>query len=113
MNVLRILLVAIFVSISVYTAFVVSKHGLNLLPIFFGDIAKMEWPGQFNFDFMCFLVLSAVWVAWRHRFSPNGLLLSACALFGGAFFLSAYLLAESYRAGGDIERLFMGAHVDG
>ena len=55
----------------------------------------MAWPGQFNLDFLCFLVLSALWVAWRHQFSPAGLLLAVAAFFGGALFLSAYVLIVS------------------
>ena len=37
-----------------YTGVVVGAHGLNLLPVFFGDIAKMAWPGQFNVDFLSY-----------------------------------------------------------
>jgi len=29
----------------------------------------MQWPGQFNLDFMCMLLLAGLWVSWRHRFS--------------------------------------------
>lgn len=111
-NVFRSLLVAMFVGIALYTSLVVARHGFALLPVFFGDIAKMAWPGQFNFDFLCMLTLSGLWVAWRHRFSGPGLLLGTCALFGGAFFLTAYLFVESYRAGGDVRRLLLGAPHD-
>ena len=33
----------------------------------------MKWFGQFNLDFMGFLILSAIWVAWRNQFSAAGL----------------------------------------
>jgi len=71
----RILLVAIFSAISLYTIPVVLIHGLELLSVFFGDIGKMGWPGQFNLDFLGFLVLSAFWTAWRNNFSIPGLVL--------------------------------------
>ena len=67
MTAFRLLLGTIFIVIAAYTAIVVSNHGLGLLPVFFGDIAKVAWPGQFNLDFMCFLALSALWLAWRHH----------------------------------------------
>jgi len=108
MTAFRALLVAMFLSIAVYTASVVAEHGLNLLPVFFGDMMKLGWPGQFNFDFMCMLTLSGLWVAWRHRFSAAGLALGLCALFGGAFFLSAYLLVATQQANGDPARLLLG-----
>ena len=108
MNAFRVLLATIFIAISTYTVVVISEYGMNLLPVFFGDMAKMAWPGQFNLDFMCFLALSAVWVSWRHHFSAQGLFLGVVAFFGGALFLTAYLLIESFRAQGNIQTLLLG-----
>jgi hypothetical protein len=105
MTLFRLLLATIFVVILGYTAVVVQNHGLGLLAVFFGDMAAMAWPGQFNLDFMCMLALSGLWVAWRHGFNGAGLALGLAAFFGGALFLSAYLLVESYRCGGDVEKL--------
>ena len=68
-----------------------ANHGMGLLDVFFGDIAAMGWPGQFNLDFMGMLTLSAPWVAWRHRFSSAGLALGVLALFGGGLFLTTSL----------------------
>jgi NADH:ubiquinone oxidoreductase subunit 2 (subunit N) len=103
----RILLAAIFVTIAGYTAIVVANHGMNLLPVFFGDMGTMAWPGQFNVDFLCMLMLSGLWVAWRHEFTPAGMALGLLALFGGAFFLSAYLLIVTAREQ-DVRALLLG-----
>ncbi len=108
MKIFRIFLATIFIVIAVYTAIVVANHGLGLLPIFFGEMAKMAWPGQFTLDFMCFLALSALWLAWRHNFSTAGLLLGLVGFFGGALFLSAYLLIVSFRVNGNIKALLLG-----
>lgn len=108
MNAFRILLAAIFAILAAYTAVVIARHGANLLPILFGDIARMAWPGQFNLDFLSLLTLSGLWIAWRHRFTPAGLALGACGLFGGGLFLSAYLLVQSFRTGGDMRALLLG-----
>jgi hypothetical protein len=108
MGAFRILLVLIFVVIVGYTLVVVAEHGMNLFAVFFGDIAKLAWPGQFNVDFSCFLVLSALWVSWRNHFSPAGLGLAVVAFFGGAVFLSAYLLIVSFSVKGDIAELMLG-----
>jgi hypothetical protein len=110
MTFLRVLLALIFAAIAVYTGIVAANHGLNLLPVFFGDMMELAWPGQFNLDFMCMLVLSGLWVAWRHRFGIPGAALGLMAVFGGALFLSVYLLIESYRCGGEIRSLLLGAH---
>ena len=108
MNGFRLLLALIFVIIAAYTSVVVMNHGLGLLPIFFGDIARMGWPGQFNLDFTGFLTLSAFWVAWRHGFSAGGLGLGVLAFFFGAPFLTLYLLIASYRTEGDVRALLLG-----
>lgn len=110
----RSFLVAVFLIIAGYTLVVIANHGLNLLPVFFGDMAKMQWPGQFNLDFMCMLLLAGLWVSWRHQFSVAGVVLGLVAVFGGALFLSTYLLIESFRTKGDIRRLLLGdARVTG
>lgn len=104
----RVLLIVLWLIIAAYTATVVSGHGLGLLPIFFGDIATMAWPGQFNLDFLCMLMLSGLWVSWRHHFSGPGLVLGLLALFGGAFFLTAYLWVVSIQAKGDMREILLG-----
>jgi hypothetical protein len=54
MNNFRVLLATLFVVLSAYTVAVISDHGMNLIPIFFGEIMEMTWSGQFNMDFMFF-----------------------------------------------------------
>ena len=104
----RTLLLVMFISLGGYTAITIANHGWNLIPVFFGDMAAMAWPGQFNFDFMGFLILSGLWVSWRHQFSPAGLALGLVAVFGGIMFLSPYLLIVSFQADGDVKELLLG-----
>ena len=108
MNAFRILLIVILVTISLYTVPVVVNHGINLFPVFFGDIAKMGWAGQFNLDFLGFLTLSAFWTAWRNHFSASGLGLGVLAFFFGAPFLTIYLLYLSFRHNGEVGTMVLG-----
>jgi len=108
MTVFRVLLIVLWGCIAGYTAIVVANHGFGLFPVFFGDMAAMRWPGQFNLDFMSMLTLSGLWVAWRHHFSPAGLALGVLAVFAGAFFLTAYLFVVSLQAKGDVKELLLG-----
>lgn len=112
MLIFRTILTIMFVSIVGYTLVTVSNHGWDLVPVFFGDMAEMAWPGQFNFDFMGFLILSALWIAWRYKFSATGLLLSPIALTGGILFLSIYLLVISFTEGGDIKSILLGKQAE-
>jgi len=104
----RLFLVAAFVAIAFYTVLTVAAEGWNLFPAFFMAIAAVNWQGQFNFDFSTYLLLSAIWVAWRHQFSAPGLALALVASVGGMLFLSAYLLVVSFRTGGDVNAMLLG-----
>jgi len=108
MNAFRTLLVIMIIWIIGVTGIVAFNHGWNLIPIFFGDMVSLTWPGQFNADFMCFLLLSGLWVAWRNQFSPMGLVLLPIAIFFGIMFLAPYLLVVSYQVNGDIKKLLLG-----
>ena len=104
----RAFLVIVVLVLGTYTASVGTTHGWNLLPVFFGQIAAMTWPGQFNLDFMGFLALSGLWLAWRHHFSPGGLVLGVIGFFGGMMVLAPYLLWASLEASGDPKVLLLG-----
>ena len=108
MSIFRALLVVLFAVIVIYTVLVIVEHGTDFLSLFFKDIAAMTWNGQFNLDFMGFLALSAMWVAWRNGFAPGGLLLAVVAFFFGVPFLTAYLLVLSLRTNGDVKRMLLG-----
>lgn len=108
MRTFRTFLLIIWLAIAGYTAIVMANHGANLLPIFFGDMASLTWPGQFNLDFMCMLLMSGLWVSWRHQFSLPGMALGLLAVFGGALFLSTYLLIVTHRLQGGMQELLLG-----
>jgi hypothetical protein len=108
MTLFRLFLAVCLAAIASYTTVTIANHGWNLLPVFFGDMADMGWPGQFNLDFMCMLALTAIWVAWRHQFSAAGLGLGLTAFFGGMLFVSIYLLIQTSRTRGDVRALLLG-----
>jgi hypothetical protein len=104
----RILLSSIIGVVLAYTGVVIAAEGWGFFAVFFGDIAAMNWAGQFNLDFSCFLLLSGLWLAWRNHFTPVGLVLGAFALVGGSPFVAAYLLITSIQTNGDVKVLLLG-----
>lgn len=108
MPVFRFFLATLFLALSAYTLVVGWAHGWNLIPFFFAEIQAMTWQGQFNFDFMGFLLLSATWCVWRHQFSPLGWAFAILGATGGILFLSVYLLVLSYTTKGDIKAMMLG-----
>ena len=108
MSAFRVTLATLWTVLAAYTTIVIWHHGIGLFPIFFGNIAALTWPGQFNLDFLCFLTLSALWTAWRADFSGIGICLALIAFVGGAGFLLPYLLWLIAREKGDIRRVVLG-----
>ncbi len=108
MTPLRLFLGLLFAALAVYTAPVALAYGVNILPLFFGEIFAMTWQGQFNFDFFVRLLLSGFWTAWRNEFSPAGLALAVLAVFGGISFLAAYLLILAIRLDDDAAVIILG-----
>ncbi len=106
----RLFVFLLFVAIFSYTVVVVSRHGWGLIPIFFGDIQLLDWPGQFNLDFLCYLLLSALWIAWRHQFSGLGIFLALVASVAGMCFFAPYLLTIGFQEKGNMRRILMGTN---
>lgn len=108
MTAFRLFLISFWLLLAAYTAAVIATHGWNLLPVFFGDMGQFSWPGQFNLDFFGFLLLSGLWVAWRHHFTAAGLALGLVGSLGGIGFLAPYLLFHSVTTKGNIKALLLG-----
>jgi hypothetical protein len=105
---LSLLLAALLLVIGSYTALVIGRHGLGLYPVFFGAIGRMDWPGQFNVDFLGLLALSALWTAWRAGLGWRGALLGLLAFNLGTPFLCLYLLVLVRRHGADLRAVLAG-----
>ncbi|MBD3664157.1 hypothetical protein [Sulfitobacter aestuariivivens] len=108
MTFLKTLSAVMFVALLSYTLVTGATYGWNLFEIFFTDMLAMTWPGQFNFDFTGFLILSGLWVLWRHEFSVVGWVLAPVAFVGGILFLSAYLFYLTSRRVTTMPELLLG-----
>ncbi len=64
MKFFRLVLVFMFLGILGLTINAINLQGINL----FKYAVLTGWQGQFNYDFICYLMLSAVWVGWRYNF---------------------------------------------
>ncbi|MEO0367927.1 MAG: hypothetical protein AAF197_03970 [Pseudomonadota bacterium] len=111
MTIFRLFLCIILAGISIYTGITIGEYGTNLVPLFFGEMTTFSWQGQFNFDFMTFLLLSGLWTAWRNGFTVGAIGLGVFATVFGMMFLAAYLLYLSFQTDGDIRRMLLGVHA--
>jgi hypothetical protein len=109
MTAFRAALVLLWLAVAGYTAVVVAHHGIDLVRVFVADVRAMGWPGQFDLDFLGMLLLSGLWVAWRHDFSTRGIGLGLLAAVGGILFLTTYLLVLSFQGNGSMKQVLLGA----
>lgn len=100
MNPMKWLVAAMVVVIWTYSGAVIFREGPDFFTPFFSAILTVTWPGQFALDFLLYLLLSAIWVAWRHEFGGAGVALGFAMLFGAVVFLP-YLLIAALQSGGD------------
>jgi hypothetical protein len=109
--VFRVYLAVVWTALCVFTLVVAANHGLGLFGVFFGDIAKAGWPGQFNADFLTLLALSGLWCAWRGRWSAGAIFLGVLVFVGGGVMLMATLFVLHRRHHGDMRNLLLGANA--
>lgn len=92
----------------VYTFFAFQTEGADLLSVFVGNVKSLNWSGQFNLDFLCYLTLSGFWIMWRNRFTAKSILLGLLAMVLGIVMFAPYLLWLTNKEKGDIKRVLLG-----
>ncbi len=112
MRQLRFVLMALFTAIFAYTVYTVSVYGWTLIPIFLGDLFSGTWRGQFNLDFLTYLWLSALWIAWRGGFTGGAIAIALAASVLGMIFFAPYVLYLTAQSGGDMRKLLLGMHAE-
>lgn len=108
MKAFRVFLIFIFLTILFYTLGVIRNHGLDFFRIAFNDIMAINWPGQFVLDFQCYLIITTLWIVWRHNFSPNGIAIALLCLVGGILVFAPYIFIISLKTNGDIIEMLTG-----
>ncbi len=108
MKAFQILLGLFLIGILVFTASAVSKQGWDFVSLYINETLALTWQSQFNFDFSCYLILSALWILWRNQFSPSSFAVAGIAAILGILFFAPYLFIESLKAKGDVKKLLLG-----
>lgn len=107
----RLVLLVMTAIIVVFTITAIADGGLDLLTPYLRVVLAMNWQGQFNIDFACYLVLSGIWMSWRSGFTHRGIALGVCAPVLGILFLAPYLIYLVGKSGGDARKLLLGVHA--
>ncbi len=107
-NLFKVLLISQSVLVFVYTILAFKNDGTDLLSIFLSNIQSLNWNGQFNIDFSCYLVLSGLWIAWRNKFTTFSILFGVFASILGIMALAPYLLYLMMKENGNLKRVMIG-----
>jgi len=91
-----------------YTLIAFKTEGANLFHVFSNNILLVNWSGQFNLDFLCYLTLSGIWIMWRNKFKTTSFLLGLLAMLLGIVLFAPYLLWLTNKENGDLKRVIIG-----
>lgn len=100
--IIQIIIIALYTSICFY------QEGFTLFSVMLTNISALNWSGQFNLDFSSYLILSALWVLWRNKFSKSSIFISISALILGIVFFAPYFLYLLYTQKNDIKKVLIG-----
>jgi hypothetical protein len=104
---LKLLLITQVLALLIYTGFAVNNEGWNLFNTFVANISSLNWSGQFNLDFSCYLTLSGIWIMWRNKFSTLSILIGITAMILGIIFFGLYLVFLISLEKGDIKKVLI------
>jgi hypothetical protein len=104
----KMLLLFLVLTLAVYTGMVIQKEGVNFFAVFIENMLAINWNGQFHIDFLCYLILSGLWIMWRDRFSFSSIALACCAMVIGFLFLAPYVLYLLAKENGNFKKVLTG-----
>jgi dolichyl-phosphate-mannose--protein O-mannosyl transferase len=107
-NLLKSLLIVQSAAVLIYTFFAFKNEGANLIGVFLANIQSLSWNGQFNLDFLCYLVLSGLWIMWRNKFSSKSIFVGFIAMILGIIFFAPYILWLLHKENGDLKQVLVG-----
>jgi hypothetical protein len=87
---------------------VFSQTAVNFLERAKEFVTSMTWMGQFALDFQCYLILSALWIAWRNKFSVKSIMIAILAMILGIIVFAPYLLYLLSKEKGDFKGVLIG-----
>jgi hypothetical protein len=102
------LLVIQALALLAYTFYVGSINGWGFLDAVIQNVRGFDWNGQFTLDFSCYLVLSALWIMWRNKFSIASVIVGLIAMLMGIVVFAPYLLYLLIKEDGDLKRILIG-----
>lgn len=102
------LLVVQTLGLTIYTLWAFQNEGANLFGVFIQNLISLNWSGQFNLDFLCYLLLSGLWIMWRNQYTMTSIFLGLSAMVLGIVWFAPYVLWLIHKEKGDLKRVLVG-----
>ncbi|WP_306113371.1 MULTISPECIES: hypothetical protein [unclassified Roseovarius] len=112
MTFLRNFTLVLFLAITAHTLYTGIVYGWNFVSVFLAVLFSLTWQGQFALDFLCYLMLSGLWVAWRGGFTGASIALGLLASVMGMLVFAVLILIFIRQSSGDMRKLLLGVHGD-
>lgn len=107
---LKSLVIIQTLTLLVYTGFSIKNEGWALFNILTTNVTSLNWNGQFNLDFSCYLTLSGIWIMWRNKYSISSIIFAVIAMIIGIIAFAPYLLYLLTTEKGNLKKLLVGEH---
>ena len=107
-NFFKALLVIQTLGLLAYTFIAFQTEGASLFSVALNNVKSLNWSGQFNLDFLCYLTISGIWIMWRNKFRGISILVGTVAMILGIVFFAPYLLWLMNNEKGDLKRVLVG-----
>ncbi|MEP3629530.1 MAG: hypothetical protein ABJN04_05960 [Hyphomicrobiales bacterium] len=108
----RILITLILLGLIGYGLILVLDGRFDFVTPFLTTVPALTWQGHINLDFLSYLVVAGVWIAWRSGFTPIGITIGVLSTLLGMLFFAPYLLYQITRSDNDPRKLLLGVHAE-
>ncbi len=105
---LKGLLIVQTLGLIAYTIIAIENDGGNFLVRAQEFVLSMKWMGQFTLDFSCYLMLSALWIMWRNKFTTKSIAFALIAMILGIIVFAPYLLYLLTQENGNLKKVLVG-----
>lgn len=96
------------ITVIIYSVIVFHNYGAGIFEVFINNIVSMTWAGQFNLDFLSYLILSGLWIMWRNKFSTSSILLGILCMIIGIMIFAPYLSYLIIKEKSDFKKVLIG-----
>lgn len=105
---LKVILIFQAIGLGIYTYFTMRNDGIDFLSTGLSYIQAINWSGQFTLDFLCYLLLAALWIVWRGNFSGRSIATALVVSSLGILAFAPFVLYLVTKEKGDIRRVLVG-----